>query len=337
MQDFNLLQGDCVEQLKTLPDQSVDLVLCDPPYAVTDAVWDKPLQWPEVWEQYARLVKPTGNILLFSSNKFTIDLISTAPRLYRYRLVWVKNIATNFLSAYLQPLRVYEEICVFASDAYINQGNTGRNNELREYFFNERERTGLKSSEIGEIIGSKNMTSHYFTRGKEFNIPTRERYEKLQAATGCFPRSYDEIKEQWDKESNRTIHPCYNPQGVRKMERPIIHKGQKAALYGLSGLPYVQQNTGFPRDVIYFDAAPICNREHPSEKPADLLEYLIKTYSNPGEVVLDNCMGGGSTGEAALNTGRKFIGIEIDAGFFETAKRRIEAAAIQSEGANDEN
>ena len=119
--------------------------------------------------------------------------------------------------------------------------------------------------------------------------------------------------------------PTYNPQGIRKLENVKVHQVKNASVYGRKKNPSVQTHTGYPKHFLEFDNEAVNhkNRFHPTQKPVALLEYLVKTYTNPGDIVLDNCMGSGSTGVACINTGRRFIGIEKDANYFQIAKKRI--------------
>ena len=124
--------------------------------------------------------------------------------------------------------------------------------------------------------------------------------------------------------------PTYNPQGIRKLDTVKVHKVKKASVYGKKKNPSIQTHTGYPKHFLEFEneATDYKNRLHPTQKPVALLEYLIKTYTNPGDLVLDNCMGSGSTGVSCINTGRKFIGIELDNEYFEIAKQRIDDAVF---------
>ena len=226
--------------MKELPENSVDMVLCDLPYQMTDCKWDKIIPFPELWEQYNRLIKENGAIVLFSAQPFTTKLIHSNLKYFRYCWYWKKNNKTGFSYARYQPMRCIEDICVF--------------------------------------------------------------YKKM---------------------------PTYNPQGLKRLEKGYKRQkqsGGRESIYKMETLSkeYTQKYTGYPHHLLEFkNDAMNKNRLHPTQKPVALLEYLIKTYTNPGEVVLDNCMGSGSTGEAAINTGREFIGIEKDEHFFEVAKERI--------------
>jgi site-specific DNA-methyltransferase (adenine-specific) len=228
--------------MKTLPDNSIDLILCDLPYGITSISWDSIIPYDELWAQYKRLLKPTGNIVLFSSGLFTLSLIQSNIKQFRYKLIWKKNVPTGMGSAKYRPMKYYEEICVFG-------------NSKATYNPIMKERVGI---------------------GKD-----------------CY--NYD--------------HYCG--------ENNHLNLGKKPKRYDPD---WVQ-----PSDVLEFNVVPNRNGKlHPTQKPVDLLEWLVKTYSNDGETVLDNCMGVGSTGVACKNTNRKFIGIELDKTYFELAEKRLQ-------------
>lgn len=169
------------------------------------------------------------------------------------------------------------------------------------------------------------MSSHYFTMGEQFGLPTPAAYKKLQA-TGFWPRSYESIKAEFDAEPV-SQPPLYQPQGVRKLDKPRFSLNGGRIITGFKRSDgYMQEYTGYPTELLEFKAINANQKLHTSEKPQDLLEYLIKTYTKEGETVLDFCAGGGSTGVAAVNLNRNFIGAELDAKFFAIAKDRIETA-----------
>lgn len=316
--------GDCLEVMKDIPDQSVDMILCDLPYGTTSCEWDVIIPFNKLWEQYNRILKRGGHAVLFSAQPFTTTLINSNLPNYKYTWYWIKNNVTGFAFAKYQPMRKLEEINVFRFD---KQDNKGRHVALREYFFAERAKTGLTTKQINELLGNQ-MTSHYFTNGEQFTIPTKENYEKLQS-TGHFKRSYEDIKDEFEKEKENELF--YYPQGLKKVNKKV--NGNKAAgVYAAmdDGKGFVQEYTGYPHNILTIDNEAYGNgRLHPTQKPVALCEYLIKTYTKESATVLDNCMGSGTTAIAALNTGRFFIGIEKEKEYVDIANKRIEEHAMQ--------
>lgn len=235
----NLIHGDCLEQMKNIPEGSVDLILCDLPYGTTACKWDNIIPFDPLWEQYKRVIKKNGAIVLFGSGMFTASLMCSNKKMWKYNLIWEKTTPTGFLNAKIMPLRSHEDICVFC------EGKT-----------------------------------------------------------------------------------TYNPQKTYGHKRKVStadHKRNCIATedYGKHGFVSYDSTERYPKSVLTFKTDRQKCALHPTQKPVALLEYLIRTYSNEGETVLDNCMGSGSTGVACVNTGRNFIGIELDQKYFETSKNRI--------------
>lgn len=323
---MQLFKGDCLEIMPDLPKNSVDLILCDLPYGTTDCAWDSVIPYEPLWKQYNRIIKPKGVIALFGDFPFSAALIESNIHNFRHAWYWRKNNATGALCAKVQPMKVIEHILIFSPPS------PGRNNEgkyagLRGYMFSEREKTGLKVKEIREMLGNC-MTSHYFTHGQQFSIPTERDYKILQS-TGYFRRPYADIVAEWRAESGGAAPGdtfTYNPQGLVKLGKPITKRaGKHGQVYKGTFSDSIQEYTGYPKNVLEFANVGFGaeKRIHPTQKPVALLEYLIKTYTNAGDVVMDNCMGSGSTGIACMNTGREFIGIERDETYFGIARERI--------------
>lgn len=238
---MRLLHGDCLELMKDIPDGSVDMILCDLPYGVTKNRWDSVLPLEALWQQYRRIINPDGAICLFADGLFMAKLMLSAPKMWRYNLVWDKVLSTGFLNANRQPLRSHEEVCVF--------------------------------------------------------------YQK---------------------------QPTYSPQktaGAKNHSKgkPKERANNNYGNYGFIDNSDIHGNAKYPKSILRYQKPHPSKSVHPTEKPVALCEWLIKTYTNPGEIVLDNCMGSGPTGVACVKTGRKFIGMELDERYFSTAKERIEA------------
>lgn len=222
-----VIQGDCLEVMKNIPDKSIDMILCDLPYGTTQNKWDFEIPLDKLWIQYERIISDKGVIVLNSHGLFTAKLIMSNPKLFKYKLTWIKSKSTNFLNAKKQPLRKHEDICIFYK--------------------------------------------------------------------------------------NHTNQPTYNPQmGNGEAYDKGIRKNQLTGSYGDFNPIHVKSNgKRYPVDVIYFKTAESEGKVyHPTQKPVELARYLIKTYTNPGNIVLDNTCGSGSYLVAALLENRKFIGIE---------------------------
>ena len=316
---IQLYNGDCLELMKNIPDGSVDLVLTDPPYGTmsdygkqTDKyvkdqfIWDNTIPTEKMFLELSRILRPNGKAILFSQEPYTSKLITSAiPSLpFLYRAMWYKNTAGNILGAKSAMVNRFEDICIFGS--IYRKSHYQADSPLREYFKEEKEKIGLTNKQINGILGN-GMASHYFTNGEQFLCPTQKMYEKLQT-TGFFKRPYEEIKE---------IDTLYVQEIYRKMnvENPQIFNLWQGGKSKSNVLEYAKDNDGY----------------HPTQKPVKLLEDLIQTYSNENNTVLDFTMGSGSTGVACINTNRNFIGIELDKGYFDIAKQRIEDVKSKTE------
>ena len=243
---IDLIKGDCLDVMKTIPDGSVDAIITDPPYGTTQCKWDSVIDFELMWEQLNRIIKPNGAIVLFGSEPFSSALRMSNIKNYKYDWVWDKKVSAGFLNAKKQPLRRVENIIVF----YKKQPTYNPQFEKRT----ESEIKTFKAKQSCNGIGTEN-------------------YNK-----------YDLIKTK-NAENKYPIN--------------IIFKNSK------------EKECNFK------------NRVHPTQKPTLLMEYLIKTYTNENETVLDFTMGSGSTMVACQNTNRNGIGIEMDDKYFKVAKDRI--------------
>ena len=230
-------QGDCLELMKEIPDGSVDMILTDLPYGITDCAFDKRIPFEPMWAQFKRVTKLNAAIVLFSQMPFGSDLIQSNKKMFRYEWIWEKSLGVGFLNAKKMPLRCHENILVF--------------------------------------------------------------YQKL---------------------------PTYNPQFTKGKPYSTKHYGKNGTQnYNKHNdcLTVSANGERYPRDKLSFTQP---YDVHPQQKPVDLLEYLIKTYTDEGETVLDATMGSGSTGVACANTNRNFIGFELEENFFNISAKRIEEA-----------
>ena len=232
-------QGDCLELMSGIPDESIDMILCDLPYGTTACKWDKVIPFEPLWEQYERIIKDNGAIVLTGSQPFTTDLINSNRKIFKYEWIWEKTKGGAFVHANRRPMKRHENVLVF--------------------------------------------------------------YKK---------------------------QPTYNPQKTKAPEhlidkRKTINNSTSVKDHTYKGMKPIRKKddgTRFPTSVIRVNSE---TGLHPTQKPVELFEYLIKTYTNEGDLVLDNCIGSGTTAIAAINTNRNYIGIELDEDYCNVAKNRI--------------
>ena len=231
--------GDCLEVMKDIPDKSVDMILADLPYGTTACKWDTRIPFEPLWEQYKRIIKDNGAIVLTASQPFTSALVMSNIKMFKYDLIWDKQLTSGFLNANRMPLRSHEDILVFYS---------------KQPTYNPQKVKGKKNHSKGK------MTSE-----------TNNDYGK----------------------------------------------------YGKIDNTEILGDMKHPRSIISFEKPHPSKSIHPTQKPVALFEYLIKTYTNEGDLVLDNCAGSGTTGVACKKTGRNFIGIEISPKYCKIAQERL--------------
>ena len=317
--NYKLLHGDCLERMKEIPDGSVDLILTDPPFGTTACKWDNVIPFDEMWLRLNKLIKPNGAIVLFGSEPFSSLLRCSNLKMFRYDWVWEKEQGVNFLLAKKQPLKKHELISVFYNDEAQIIGKSDIFKSLREYFLSERERLNLTAKQISSALGNQ-MGKHYFTHGEQWTLPTLTNYKKLQLLGG-FYKDWHELKKEYDSIiESKACQLRYNPQKTNG--KPYISgKGESGKVTNsVKKVQTVNNGERYPVSVQKF------KREtglHPTQKPVALLEYLIKTYTQEGETVLDFTFGSCSTGVACLNTNRKFIGIELDNDYFDIGAERM--------------
>ena len=248
MSEYKLYRNDCLNVMKDVSDNSVDMILCDLPYGTTVCKWDIIIPFEELWKSYERIIKENGAIVLFATEPFTSFLITSNLSLYRQKLTWLKTRPTNVFNAKKQFMKWTEDICIFYKKLPT---------------FNPQMRTD------GDVKFKVQHTNH-------------------NRSNGVFGRTGE--KEGYVYENKDGL---YYPKTV--LEFSNVHHGKECY--------------------------------HPTQKPVDLLEYLIKTYSNEGDTILDNTMGSCSTGVACMNTNRRFIGIEKEEKYFKIAEERIKEAS----------
>ena len=249
---------DCLEGMKRIPSNSVDCIICDLPFGTTACAWDSVIPMPPLWEQYKRVLKHQGSVLLFGSEPFSTMLRMSNLEWFKYDWIWRKNVPTGFQHAKNMPMKDYEIISVF-SGAGMGHAN---------------------------LLGENRMT--------------------------------------------------YNPQGLKSCH--VVENGQSKFKNTVGKRPshkeiVVREQCNYPRMIITFDNQSgdgVNNKRiHPTQKPLDLIRYLVLTYTNMGDTVLDNCMGSATTAIACMKEKRNFVGFELDKDYYEKACKRIESERQQ--------
>lgn len=231
---------DCLEGMKRIPDGIVDCIVCDLPYGTTACAWDSIIPFDLLWEQYNRIIKPKGNIVLFASGRFVFQLYNSQPNKYRYDLIWKKTKCGSPLTAKYMPLKMHEHILIFGESAavYNPQMTYGGTPYKKDY---------------NHAYGIKNAHG-YGIKG----VHTDNNGER-------HPISVQEFQQKWRRQ----------------------------------------------------------DQLHPTQKPVELIQWLIRSYSNEGDTILDNCMGSGTTAIACIREKRNFIGFELNPEYYDVCKKRI--------------
>lgn len=254
--NYQLHHGDCLEIMPTLPPQSVDAIVCDPPYGTTACAWDSVIPFAPMWECIRHVIKPRAAVVLFGSQPFTSALVMSNPKWFKYCWVWEKSLVGDVMNAKNKPMKKHEDIAIFSD---------------------------------GTTANCSDRLMNYYPQGIVKIDPVKNNYYRLDG------------------------------QATFKPKRPS------------HGKTWVQEYTNYPTSVLKF-ANGNQDSPHPTAKPVALMSYLVQTYTQPGETVLDFTMGSGSTGVACAETGRNFIGIELDEAYFKIASDRIESAYRKAQG-----
>ena len=300
---------DCLEGMKRIPDGSVDMILCDLPYGTVKGMkldgwqdesvyWDEAIDNRELFKEYNRILKESGSAVLFSQEPFTSNLRSFNHHnvIFSYPLIWIKDHFANPFNASRAPVSYFEDISVFRK-----KYDTQNLNPLRKYFENILDYAGLSSSkDVNNLLGHQRADHAFRITSTQFKLCTRETYDELEKTLKLENmtryKTFDELEEL-----NNKYKPTFNIQGQAKYASNILK---------------------FKKDY---------GQLHPTQKPVALFEYLIKTYTNKGETVLDNCMGSGTTAIACMNTERNFIGFELDKTYYEKSLERIKNHTTQTD------
>lgn len=303
---YLLYKGDCLTEHERIESGSVDLILCDPPYGTVEGLgdgvsshgmkgktaWDMAIEPSDLFDIANRILRRNGKLALFSQEPYTSRLITKViPNLsFNYRMIWEKDHFANSLITKKAPVSYYEDILVFSKTH-----DTDGLHPLRKYFARVQAFIGLSLGEINRQLGHRRAEHSFYIRSTQFSLCTEETYNELiniygiDGMDGFIP--YEELAE-----IDRKTKSVFN-----------LWEGGK---YKSNILRYKKDYDGY----------------HPTQKPVALLDDLIRTYSNEGDLVVDLTMGSGSTGVAAVKAGRRFTGIEMDENYFNIAERRIKDA-----------
>jgi len=246
-----ILLGDCLELMKDIPNGSIDMILCDLPYNTTEAVWDVIIPFEPLWNQYERIIKDNGSIVLTAQQPFTSAVVMSNTKLFKHTFIWEKDKCANFLAGSYQPLKIHEEILVFS------KGGFTHNARIKATYNSQK--TDRKPRQ-----------------------PQKE-VERTQTMKDLLPRP--------------------NPTKIKSHDN-------------------FEADKNLAKSVIYFPVE-LKGKIHPTQKPVALMEYLIKTYSNEGDLILDNTAGSGTTAIACLKTKRQFIVMEKEQKYYDIILKRV--------------
>jgi len=325
--DFNkkgikLYNNDCFDVFPKIKDKSIDLFVLDLPYGQTACAWDTCIDLNKMWIEIKRIMKPSAIICFFCTTKFGYTLIKSNEKWFKYDLVWQKSRKVGFLSANKRQLRNHENIYVFNNDNN-DDIEIKRNIELRKYAEKVKEYINKTKTEIIKECG-QGLDHFLRISSSQFGLPIEKNYNKLIELYKIDKmEGFLKYKDMVKLEDKTT----YNPQKLQGKPLKLIHKPQGKTQYGTQkGCPTRISNDRHPTSIIENTILKYNNPHktiHRTEKPIGLLEYLIKTYSNEGDTVMDFCAGSLSCGIACYNTKRKFIGVEMDKTNYDLGLQRI--------------
>jgi len=238
-----VILGDCLEVMKDIPNKSIDMILCDLPYGTTACKWDTIIPFEPLWEQYKRVIKDNGAIVLTASQPFTSALVMSNVKMFKYELIWDKKRGYEPQLANIRPQKSHENVLIFC-------------------------------------------------KGKTIYNPQKTPIDKIDKRTGS------------GRKNNRLDGTGHNILSS-------ITSGEK------------EYKDRFPLSIQFFSNANQKDKTHPTQKPVALFEYLIKTYTNEGDLVLDNCAGSGTTGVACKNLNRNYILIEKEQEYIDIINKRL--------------
>ena len=306
-----IINDDCLSAMDKLIENGciVDAIICDLPYGMTKQNWDNVIPFDKMWQRITKILKPKGVVCLFGSEPFASKLRLSNLDWYKYDYIWEKNNAGNFQLANYHPLKIHEIICVFYNDSPNMQFSN-----IIKFHLN---RLNLKQDDISKLVPSKSggKTGWVTNKLNGSQLPTKEQWAKI-----C---NLFQIEDDYDNILSNVKNPTYNLY-LSDIELTLSNKNKGGTLGHMNSERkrdfYTQNKTDYPRSIIKFKKE---TGLHPTQKPVKLIDFLIKTYSNKNETILDFCMGSGTTIISAINNNRNYIGIEKDSEIFDIAFNRI--------------
>jgi len=306
--NIELIQGNCLTESGKIKDGSVDLILTDLPYGVvkmkesagnykvlnTAETWDKAIEPKSIYEIANRILRKNGKMILFSQEPYTSRMITEAiPNVpFSYRAIWEKNDFANGLGVNKAMVSFYEDILIFSKNH-----ETEAIHPLRAYFKNVMEFIGLNLKQINTKLGHRRAEHTFYIDSTQYGL--------------CTEKTYNELIDVFRIDKMKEFKTFAELQPINEQ-----FKKEFASTFNLwEGNKYKSNILKYKKDY---------NGYHPTQKPVLLLEDLIKTFSNEGNLVVDLTMGSCSTGIACMNTNRDFIGIELDENYFSISKKRVE-------------
>jgi len=293
-----ILNGDCLELMKDIPDESIDLLFCDLPYGQTSCSWDCEINLNLFWEQVNRICKERTPMFFCCSTKFGVSLINSNPKNFRYDLVWVKSAPVGFLLAKKMPMRKHEMLYVFYR-------------KLPLYDLSSHKHKFI----IEDKIENKVLDNCY---GENAHIKDTTNYNNDSIIYG------NVIRTHFMKENSETL---YDPPLPNSVIRETTNYKNDSFIYGnVIKAEFMRKNgealydPPLPNSMLDFKSE---KGKHATQKPVELIKWILKYYSREGDIVLDPTMGSGSTGIACKEMNRKFIGIEKDEKIYNDAKIRL--------------
>jgi hypothetical protein len=318
--------GDCLVESQNIENYSVDLILTDLPYGTTACSWDEIIPFEPMWKEFYRVLRPNGFIVLTASQPFTSKLVSSNINNFSHNWVWNKIRGVGHLLAKKRPMMASEDILVFTNE---HSHDFTFRSPLRKYAIRLFEYIGKTKKQIFEDMGNQSVCHFMRTGSTQFNMCTEKCYNDLIRLYGIDKMEGFEQFEKLVKDNEDYLNSfprVYNPQ-MRSRDKARVSKmkATENTCYGnLEDYQGELLEESYPINIIEFDKSGHSNMLlHPTQKPLELMEYLIKTYTNEGMVVFDATMGSGTTGLAAVKNGRKFIGIEKDENYYNVAVRRV--------------